>query len=45
MPSQALTHSLVRPMSADELASVRAMVEWREDPETFDRVAGPCSRR
>jgi hypothetical protein len=33
--------SLVRPMSADELASVRAMVEWREDPETFDRVPGP----
>ncbi len=34
--------SLVRPMSADELASVRAMVEWSEDvDENGARIRGP----
>ena len=34
--------SLVRPMSAEELASVRAMVEWHEDvDENGDRIRGP----
>ena len=34
--------SLVRPMSAEELASVRAMVEWSEDvDENGARIRGP----
>jgi hypothetical protein len=32
---------LVRSMSAAELASVRAMVEWRQDQDTFEMVPGP----
>lgn len=33
--------SLTRPMSSPELASVRAMVEWTQDPETFNWIPGP----
>jgi hypothetical protein len=36
---------LVRRMTAAELASVRAMVEWRFDDYTFEKVAGPVQPR
>lgn len=33
--------ALVRTMPAAELASVRAMVEWKLDESTFERIPGP----
>lgn len=33
--------SVTRPMTAQELTSVRAMVEWTQDPDTFDWIPGP----
>lgn len=33
--------SLTRPMTAGEVGSVRSMVEWTQDPDTFEMIPGP----
>lgn len=33
--------SVTRPMTAGEVASVRSMVEWTQDPDTFEMIPGP----